>query len=199
MLKQKRDLLAHVSKVQKLRCFQVWCDTEAQMTSQDPGFLSPPFGSASSGLAPFMGWVSPMVAGWLHLCLVLYPHTFKHTGKKCLTPGSLSGNLVESQWFWGEAPAHFRTNHCCPGEFKTLIGQARLTCRAQICSTKGTQNGAGGWKRGDSPGRNLGLVLEFCKGTPKKQISIKQCLQFKGIRKIRIQQRNFKEERETKN
>ena len=87
-------------------------------------------------------------------------------------------------------------NTVCPGGCKTL------TCHAQICSIKTTRKRVGG-RRSQGGGRlgreRLSRQKSWtCPGflvrgpPPQKLISTKQCLQFRGIGRIKILQRNSK-------
>lgn len=170
MLKQKGVLMSHVSKeVQKLCCFQVWCVAEAQMMSKWC-FLF--LWLCFLGVVPFLGWVTLMVAGWLHFHLVSHLHTFNPSGKTCLSPRRFSRGLLESQWFWEES---------CPLLNQSLFVQenARLWLarpgshampRSALSNLLrlGMEDGARGWEGVDSPDRILGLSLEFWWGDPPK-------------------------------
>lgn len=170
MLKQKGVLMSHVSKdVQKLCCFQVWCVAEAQMMSKWCFlFLWLCFLRLSSihGLGvPHGSRMATFPSG-------LTLHTFKPSGKTCLTPRSFSKGLLESQWFCEAS---------CPLLNQSLFVQenarfwfARPGSHAGPRSALpnilrlGMENTARGWEGVESPDRNLGLSLEFWWGDPPK-------------------------------
>lgn len=96
MLKQKGDIMSKQRSLDVMLFLGViWCRGPNGITRTN--FLSLSFGFTSSGLALFTSCVSVVVTAWLDLNLVLNLHTFKPRGKKCLTPRSLSRNLLESQ------------------------------------------------------------------------------------------------------
>lgn len=139
MLQQKGDLMSRVSKeVQKLGCFQVWFDAEAQMVSS--GFLV-----LWVCLVPFTGWVSLLVAAWLHLHVVLQLHTFKPQWEKV---PQLPEASVEVSWGLSDSERSLCPilNQLLFIQEKARLWLARPQSHAMTRSApKTTQIGGGGW------------------------------------------------------